>query len=75
MPSELTPVEQLAYDAIEEIQVIKREKDLVPDHALMTEVSNSIMTDVKEAINSLVRKGRIEWHKNVNGVLMFGVKE
>ena len=75
MPSELTPVEQLAYDAIEEIQVIKREKALVPDHALMTEVSNSIMTDVKEAINSLVRKGRIEWHKNVNGVLMFGVKE
>lgn len=75
MPSELTPVEQLAYDAIEEIQVIKREKNLVPDHALMTEVSNSIMTDVKEAINSLVRKGRIEWHKNVNGVLMFGVKE
>lgn len=71
----LNPMEQMAIDAIEEIQSMKRDGGKAPDFATMIEVENSFRVELKEAINSLVRKGRIEWHKNVNGVLMFGVKE
>ena len=71
---ELTPTEQMTLDAIEEIQSMKRDSGKTPDFATMIEVENSFKVELKEAINSLVRKGRIEWHKTVNGVLMFGVK-
>ena len=72
---ELNPMEQMAIDAIEEIQSMKHDSGKAPDFATMIEVENSFRVELKEAINSLVRKGCIEWHKTVNGVLMFGVKE
>ena len=68
-------MEQMTLDAIEEIQSMKRDVGKAPDFATLIEVENSFRVELKEAINSLVRKGRIEWHKTVNGVLMFGVKE
>ena len=40
----------------------------------MTEISNSIMVELKEAINTLALSGVLEWHKTVNGVPMFGIK-
>lgn len=72
---ELNPMEQMAIDAIEEIQSMKRDGDKAPDFATLIEIENSFRVELKEAINSLVRKGRLEWHKTVNGIPMFGVKE
>lgn len=72
---ELTPTEQMTLDAISEIQSFKREGGKSPDFATLIEIENSFRIEIKEAINSLYRKGRVEWHRNVNGVPMFGVKE
>lgn len=71
----MTPLQQMAYDAIAEIQQAKRDAGAFPDRASMTEISNSIMVELKEAINTLALSGLLEWHKTVNGVPMFGIKE
>lgn len=71
----MTPIQQIAYDAIKEIQEIKRSAGTYPDRASIVEISNSIMIELKEAINQLARAGVLEWHKTVNGIPMFGVKE
>ena len=71
----MTPIQQIAYDTIHEIQQAKIDAGVQPDRASMTEISNSIMIELKEAINQLALAGKLEWHKTVNGVPMFGVKE
>ncbi len=71
---QLTPLEQIVLDTIEEIQSIKRDRGVAPRFATMLEVSNSFNVDLKEAINSLIRKDRLEWHENINGVPLFGIK-
>lgn len=72
---ELTQVEQMTLDTISEIQSIKRDGGKASDFATLIEIENSFKIEIKEAINSLYRKGRVEWHKTVNGIPMFGVKE
>lgn len=72
---ELTNIEQLLLDIIDEIQSMKRDGRKLPDFATMIEIENSFRVELKEALNSLCRKGRLEWHKNVNGIPMFGIKE
>lgn len=71
----MTPLQQIAYDTIREIQQVKKDTGVFPDRVSMTEISNSIMIDLKEAINQLSLAGVLEWHRNINGVPMFGVKE
>lgn len=71
----MTPYQQIAYDAIAEIQQAKRDAGTFPDRASMAEISNSIMVELKEAINALALAGVLEWHKTVNGIPMFGIKE
>lgn len=72
---ELTPIEQMALEIIDEIQSMKHHGGKAPDYATLIEIENSFRVELKEAINSLVRKGRVEWNKNVNGIPLFGIKE
>lgn len=78
-------LDQQIFDAISEIQGIKRDSHLSPDYAMMPEVFNflrpeygerfeTMEADLKEGIRRLCRAKRIEWHMTVNGVLMFGVR-
>lgn len=53
---------------------IKEQKRIEPCMAIMTEMSAGLMEDFKSVLNSLVREEVIEWHKNVNGILMFEFK-
>lgn len=69
----MTPLQQLIYDSISEIQSMKRDGGKAPDLATMRELDNSIQVEIKESINQLVRNGLIIWHKDINGNLMFGV--
>lgn len=71
----MTTIEQMTFDTIGEIQSMKRDGGKSPDFATMREVENSFRVEIKEAINQLVRAGLVEWHKDVNGNPMFGVKE
>lgn len=72
---DMTPLQRIAYDAIKEIQEVKRSTGTDPDRVSIVEIKNSIMIELKEAINQLAREGVLEWHKTVNGIPMFGVKE
>lgn len=68
-------MEERVFDIISEIIDVKKSTGRVPSVASLTEITNSIMIEVKEAINSLYRAGKITWHENVNGVKMFSIKE
>lgn len=46
-----------------------------PDFATMPEIMNSLAVEVKESINRLVNDNLLEWHQNINGVRMFGIKD
>lgn len=72
---ELAPIQQIAYDAVSEIQDMKRVGGKSPDFATIDEVVNYMREELLEALRVLYRQGKIEFHKTVNGVPMFGVKE
>lgn len=80
---DLSEIESVVYDAVDEIQGMKRDSGQVPDFALIFEVCNFLRpelpqgfeSDVMGALRSLYCRGMIEYHQNVNGVPMFGVKQ
>lgn len=72
---ELTPIQQIAYDAVAEIQDMKRVGGKSPDFATIDEIVNYMREELLEALRVLYRNKMVEFHKTVNGVPMFGVKE
>lgn len=72
---ELTPIQQIAYDAVAEIQDMKRDGGKAPDYATINEVVNYMREELLEALRGLYKQGVIEFHKNINGIPMFGIKE
>lgn len=74
MNTETSPLEYMVYDAINEIQGIKRDSNRQPDYATKEEIFNFLRSDIMDALRKLYRKELIEFHKTVNGVEMFGIK-
>lgn len=80
---ELTADERAAFEAVDEIQGIKRDNKQAPDYAQLHEVYNFLrpeMADgfeprILEALRSLCRRGLLCHNLNVNKLPMFGVKE
>lgn len=80
---ELTPDERTAYEAVDEIQGIKREYRQVPDYAMLPEIYNFLRPElpagfeqpILNALRSLYRRGLISYHSTVNGIPMFGIKQ
>lgn len=75
MSEEMTEMQRRAYDAVREIQEVKREAGMQPDAASIAEIGNSLMVELKEALNELVMSGKLSWHKNVNGTPFFATRE
>lgn len=73
--TDMPDMELMAYEAVREIQEMKKDGGLHPDLATKTEIFNSIQVEVMEALRSLFRKGMITFHRNVNGLEMFGIRE
>lgn len=79
----MTTDESLAFEAVKEIQGMKRDYKRFPDYATIHEVYNSLRHELPEgfeesilnALRSLYRRGLITHHSTVNGVPMFGIKE
>lgn len=79
----LSSDERLAFEAVEEIQSMKRDNRREPDYAMIFEVYNFLRPElpagfepsILEALRNLYRKNLIVHHKNINGIPMFGVKE
>lgn len=79
----LTETERITLDAVVEIQGIKRESGRSPDFAMLHEVYNFLRPELLQgfegavlgALRNLCRRGLIDFHQNVNGVPMFGVKQ
>lgn len=78
----MTADEQLVYDAVEEIQGIKKDSLQSPDLAMLTEVYNFLRPElpsgfeatVLQALRTLCRKCEIMYRMTVNGTPMFGIK-
>lgn len=79
----MTEDERLVYDAVKEIQGMKNDSNIQPDYAILFEIFNYLRhetpdnfeSNILQTLRTLYRKGFIEFHKNVNGVPMFGIKE
>lgn len=71
----MTPIEQVTFDALSEVQQFHKDAGKEPSFATMDEIINSLRTEVLEALRSLYKQGKVEFHKTVNGIPMFGVKE
>lgn len=70
----LTPIERIALDTVNEIQNIKRSEGGYPDYAALEEIINSLRAEILESLRRLYRKGLVTHHLNVNGISLFGVK-
>ncbi|MBD5367223.1 MAG: hypothetical protein HDR82_09560 [Bacteroides sp.] len=79
---QLTDIERLVYDAISEIQDIKRAGGQSPDYAMHFEINNFLRpelppgfeTSILKALRLLCRRRLIDFHHTVNGLIMFGIK-
>ena len=71
----LTPVQQMAYDAVREIVDIKQGNNQAPALASLTEVNNMFHAEILEALRELYRRGLITHHTSINKIPMFGIKE
>lgn len=71
----MTPIEQVTIEALSEVQQFRKDAGKEPSFATMDEILNSLKAEILEALRSLYKQGKVEFHKNVNGVPMFGVKE
>lgn len=73
MEQNLTPIQQAIFDAVGEVQSYKRENKTIPDFAFMSEIENSIKSELKDAIRELIRCKKLEWHYDLNKQPMFGL--
>lgn len=71
---ELTPMQRLAYEIIEEILEIKR-GNTEPCVAHITEIRNSMGVELMEALRGLFAKGIISVSKDLNQNPMFQIKK
>lgn len=71
----MTQLERMIFNAVSERQQMNRAAKKSPDFATMPEIMNSLAVEVKESINRLVNDNLLEWHQNINGVRMFGIKD
>lgn len=67
-------LQSILLAAVEEIQGIKHDNGQSPDFATFDEVFNSVKVEMTEALRELCRQHKLEYHKNVNGIISFGVK-
>lgn len=80
---ELTEMEVAVYNAVQNIRKIKRRNKMRPDFAFLYEIENYLALNMPEdfetqvigILRTLFRRGLITHHKNVNGILMFGIKQ
>lgn len=72
---ELTPIQKIALESVAEIQDMKRAGGLAPDYVTIEEISKYLREELLEALRTLYRQKMVEFHKTVNGVPMFGLKQ
>lgn len=72
MEEDLKP---LVYDIVRQLQGQRISEGILPDFVPITDVLASLNNAVKSAANSLIKDGKLEWFKNVNGMVMLGVAD
>lgn len=71
--TDLTPMESIAFELIDEIQTRHREESAAPDYATMREVTDMLEGEMRCALRNLYRRGLIEYHSTINGMPMFSL--
>lgn len=74
MEIELTPMQRIVYDAVAEIIDIKQ-GNIEPCMAHITEIRNSINTEILEALRELYRRGVLSVSIDLNKNPMFSIKK
>lgn len=71
----MTPIDQVTFDAVREVQQFHKDTGREPSFATMDEIINSLKAEILESLRRLYKQKLIEFHSTVNGIPMFGVKE
>lgn len=64
-------LKDILYDYISQIIERKKSANTTPLNASMNEVTDMVHTEVKEALNTLIRDGKLKWNPNINGIPLF----
>lgn len=59
-------MKDLIVKIISEIQEENRIKNIVPDHALWSQVRNELLKDIKTILNELISEGKLELGNTIN---------
>lgn len=73
METTLTPLQQMAYDTVDEITGIKRGK-IEPCVAHISEIRNSLGVELLEALRELCRRDILAVRLDLNKNPMFSIK-
>jgi hypothetical protein len=57
------------------MQQQKHDVGMAPDYVPYTELQNALAQEVRTTLNAMCKEQVLEWHSNINGVIMFGIKE
>jgi hypothetical protein len=60
-----------ANEIIREIQKEKKEKNIVPDGALWSEIINRASAELKKELNTLVKEKKIRFNKTLNDLMFY----
>lgn len=67
-------LKEYTVELISKLIRYKEEHHIEPLMALMPEMSTELMSNFRGVLNELVEEKVLDWHRNINGILMFEFK-
>lgn len=71
--SELSIPELEVLNTLQELQALKRKLKVFPDYVLDIELRQKIGRNLSKELRCLFKRGLIEYHTTVNGMVMFDI--
>ncbi len=70
----MTPIQQIAYETVKTLQEKCIAEHRAPVCVSMNDILRSINEQIKTSLNGFISDGTMTWHKNINGIPMFTIK-
>lgn len=72
--SKRTPIEQLAYRVVKELQDKCIAEHRGPVCVSMHEITLKVTSEIKTALNGFIKDRTMTWSQNMNGIPLFTIK-
>lgn len=65
----------LVYAIVKKLQQQRIADGILPNFVPFNDVLGTVGEMVKSAANTLIKENKLEWFKNVNGIVMLGIAD